>query len=205
LDQALAKHDLTRTDLEQLGRDLLLYNEVQKAVGSDQVTDEDLRSYYEGHQLDYTQFHAEHILVKTKEKAAEIRRKVTPENFQELAKKYSIEPSVQQTGGDLGNQPAVGSLDQTFVEAALSLKPGEIGQPVQTQFGWHIIHLISVEVVPFDRAKSSIRGKLSSAVFTGWLKDRFASAEITINPTYGRFDPATGTVVPVRSTASTSP
>ena len=63
MDQALAKHGLTRGDLEELARALLLYNVAQKAMGADSVTDQDLRSYYDGHQLDYTQFHAERIVV----------------------------------------------------------------------------------------------------------------------------------------------
>jgi hypothetical protein len=94
------------------------------------------------------------------------------------------------------------TLDPTFANAALALRPGEISQPVQTQTGWHIIELVSATVVPFDQAKSQLIDQQSQPIFNGWLSGALSTADITVNPKYGRLDLTTGDVVPIRSTAS---
>ncbi len=81
---------------------------------------------------------ASHILVKTKEEAEEILKKLDEGgDFAELAKEYSICPS-KEKGGDLG-QFSSGQMVKPFEDATMALKVGEISKPVETQFGWHII------------------------------------------------------------------
>jgi peptidyl-prolyl cis-trans isomerase D len=73
-----------------------------------------------------------------RKRAQEIRAQVTPANFADLAKKYSTDPTAAQNGGNLGVFPA-GQMIQPFYDATKALKPGEISQPIETQFGFHII------------------------------------------------------------------
>ena len=203
LDAKLKSGGLTRADLTSLAKRLLLFNEVQKSVGAGKVTDAQLQASYEGNKAQFTQLHAAHILVKTEAEAVKIRAQVTAKNFAALAKKYSIDTVSAAHGGDLGTVPAVGAgLDQTFVQAALALRPGEISQPVQTQFGWHIIMLISADVQPFDQVKDQLLSQMSGQAFQVWLQDRLKNAAITVNPKYGKLDPATGEIVPITSTAT---
>ncbi|MEP2277614.1 MAG: peptidylprolyl isomerase [Reichenbachiella sp.] len=63
------------------------------------------------------------------------------ENFGQLAKKYSQDPGSASNGGELGFFKR-GELAPEFEAAALSMKPGEISRPVETQFGIHLIQLI---------------------------------------------------------------
>lgn len=80
--------------------------------------------------------------LEARSKLLGIRERITKgENFETLAKEYSDEPAAKSTGGNLGFQKSE-DLDQTFVGAALKLKPGEISGVVETQFGMHIIQLI---------------------------------------------------------------
>jgi foldase protein PrsA len=203
LDAKLKTDSLTRPDLTALAKRLLLFNEVQKSIGASKVTDPQLQASYEGSKAQFTQLHAAHILVKTKAEAVKIRAQVTAKNFADLAKKFSIDTGSATQGGDLGTVPAFGAgLDTTFVQAALALKPGQISQPVQTQFGWHIIMLISADVQPFEQVKAQLLAQLSGQAFQTWLMDQLKTAKITINPKYGKFDPATGEVVPITSTAT---
>jgi peptidyl-prolyl cis-trans isomerase C len=81
---------------------------------------------------------ASHILVKSEQKAKEILEKLNNgTDFAELAKKYSICPSSKK-GGDLGYFTK-GKMVRPFENLAFSLKKGEIGGPIKTEFGYHII------------------------------------------------------------------
>lgn len=62
-------------------------------------------------------------------------------DFEELARKHSEEPAAASTGGNLGFQSR-GDLVPAYEAAALKLKPGEMSQPVETEFGFHLIQMI---------------------------------------------------------------
>jgi len=209
LDQQLAAEDLTERDLTDIVGRILLFNDVQTAVATSRVDDAQLRQLYQEQRLQFTQIHAKHILVKTRAQALRIEHEVTAQNFGRLAEENSIDPGSASNGGDLGPLQA-STLNATFVQAALKLQPGEISEPVHTGFGWHIIQLVSVDVRPFDQVRDQLAGPLRASAFTDWLQEQLGSRRITVNPKYGRFDPSTGNVEPIRSTSgsptpSTSP
>lgn len=62
-------------------------------------------------------------------------------DFEELARKHSEEPAAASTGGNLGFQSR-GDLVPAYEAAALKLKPNEISQPIETEFGFHLIQMI---------------------------------------------------------------
>jgi hypothetical protein len=70
--------------------------------------------------------------------ADQVRSQVTPANFADLAKRYSTDPTAKQNAGNLGVFPAA-MMIAPFSAATKALKPGEISQPIETQFGYHII------------------------------------------------------------------
>ena len=83
---------------------------------------------------------ASHILVKTEEEVNKLVEELANgADFAELAQQVSLCPSGRQ-GGDLGFF-GKGMMVKPFEDAAFSLQLGEISQPVQTQFGWHLIQL----------------------------------------------------------------
>jgi peptidyl-prolyl cis-trans isomerase C len=86
-----------------------------------------------------TQIRAKHILVETQEQAADLYNKIVNEgaDFGAIAAVNSKCPS-GQNGGDLGNFGR-GQMVGPFEEAAFGLGIGNFSQPVQTQFGWHLI------------------------------------------------------------------
>ena len=81
---------------------------------------------------------ASHILVSTKEQADAILAEATALNFGLLAQQHSSCPS-KARGGDLG-EFGPGQMVQPFEQATLATAVGSISQPVQTQFGYHLIH-----------------------------------------------------------------
>ena len=88
---------------------------------------------------DATQISAKHILVSTQKEAQELKTKIDNNeiSFEDAAKKYSSCPSGSQ-GGDLGYFPR-GVMVKSFEEAAFSAEKNKVTEPVQTQFGWHLI------------------------------------------------------------------
>ena len=81
---------------------------------------------------------AAHILVKTEAEALDILQQLhNGASFEELARKYSLDPSARN-GGDLGYF-GKGDLLPKFEEAVFNLKPGEISGVVKTSLGYHII------------------------------------------------------------------
>jgi hypothetical protein len=208
LDQQLKGADLTRADLTAIAHRLLLFDEVQSEVGADSVTDEQLRQIYDADPSQYSTLEVSHILVESQKEAEQIAAEATPDNFAELAKERSTDTTSGQNGGSLGVMAETmftSSFDPTFVEASLALEPGQISQPVQTQFGWHVIDLVSRDTQPFEQVRDQLLATESATAFDTWMRDQLKTAEITVNPKYGSFDEATGEVNPVRSTKTDSP
>lgn len=87
------------------------------------------------------QVRAEHILVNTQEQAQSLKTRIeNGESFEDLAKEYSNCPS-GRSGGDLGYF-TYGQMVKPFETAAFETEVGKISDPVQTQFGWHLIKVI---------------------------------------------------------------
>ncbi len=119
---------------------------VQKAVERVRVTDEEAKKYFEENPDQFAPqatFNASHILVETEEQAAEIAEKIKSGEltFEDAAMQFSSCPS-KQNGGSLG-EFGHGQMVPEFEAACEALEEGELSAPVQTQFGWHIIKLVS--------------------------------------------------------------
>jgi len=116
------------------------------------VDEEKLRGYYEDNLDRYTtteRRQLRHILIASGVGAEEAARAAhdraaAGEDFAKLAAELSQDPGSASQGGDLGWQERDG-LVKPFADAAWSLKPGEISPPVETEFGWHVIKLETVE------------------------------------------------------------
>jgi foldase protein PrsA len=202
LDEALASRSVTREDLSELGRRILTVREVRSSVAQEQVDEEQLRAQYEQRALEFTTIQAAHILVETEREANEIYRRVrdaTLEEFEAVARRASIEPGAKQTGGSLGRNVA-STYAEPFARAAIALKPGEVSEPVQTEFGWHVIYLVEKTVTPFEDAKPGLLEPIADSVFRDWLAARAEDLDVEVNPRYGFFVASTFSVTAARST-----
>jgi len=81
---------------------------------------------------------ARHILVQSAEQAQSLQKQIIEgADFSTLAQTNSLCPS-KVNGGDLGDFGR-GMMVKSFEDAAFGLEVGAVSEPVQTQFGWHII------------------------------------------------------------------
>ena len=122
------------------------------------------------------QAHLAHILVATQEAAQEIvDTRLEEEEFEDVAEEVSIDQQSALNGGDLGWNPFSSYVDE-FAAAAEQLEPGEISEPVQTEFGWHIIRMIDFEE---DRPLTlTAMDQQRAAAFQRWLEDLRENADI---------------------------
>ncbi len=108
-----------------------------------QVTDDAIQAAYDAQFADFQgedEFNASHILVATEEEAKEIKAQLDDgADFAELAKEKSTGPS-GPNGGALG-WFGKGQMVPEFEQAVIGLEKGQVSDPVQTQFGWHVVIL----------------------------------------------------------------
>ncbi|MCJ7874294.1 peptidylprolyl isomerase [Marinovum sp. 2_MG-2023] len=108
------------------------------------------------------EFNASHILVETEEEAADlVTRARDGEDFAELAKAHSTGPS-GPNGGNLG-WFGEGMMVPEFENAVKDMGKGDISEPVQTQFGWHVIKLNDTRVQEAPELEA-VRGELEEKV-----------------------------------------
>lgn len=204
VDGELRKLDLTRTDLERLAGDVLLFQRVQTAIAEEELGDDQLRQIYEDDQLRFTTIEALHILVESEDEARDVYDQVTApgadrQTFEDLAREVSTDTASGKNGGALG-QAVASTYVPEFGEAAAALEPGEISEPVESQFGWHVIYLVDKQVAPFEEAKAQLLQSEQGTLFDAWMRDQAEADGVEVNPRFGRFDLETLTVVPIEST-----
>lgn len=137
---------------------LAIEDEIKKV----HITEEELLEYYNENKDYFNEGEtvtARHILVDTAEKASEVKALIDNGlTFEEAAQLYSSCPSKTQ-GGNLGSFGR-GMMVPEFEEAAFTLDLGVLSEPVQTQFGYHLV-IVDERTEPaaksFEEVKESIR------------------------------------------------
>ena len=178
-EAALKANNLTEKGLQDIIRkDIVINNLFEKEIVSKiTVSDADIEKFYDENLEKFKKpetYQASHILIgvepqskpedkqKAKEKAEAVRKKIVAgEDFAALAKAESTCPS-KEKGGDLGTF-GKGEMVPEFEKAAAALKPGQISDVVETQFGYHIIKLVDKKdagVVGLDEVKEKIQAYL---------------------------------------------
>lgn len=120
-----------------------------------EFSEEDVKAYHESQVPEGTK--VAHILVKEEDQAKELIKELNDgADFAELAKEHSTDPGSAENGGEYELQS--GQMVPEFEQAALQLEEGEMTEePVKTQFGYHIIKMITKgEVKPFEEVKDEV-------------------------------------------------
>lgn len=141
------------------------YNQYYRQAYFDEVKagmpnlEKDAKAYYEANKDSYKvdEVTASHILVEKEATAREILDKLKAgEKFEDLAKQYGTD-GTKDNGGSLGTFGR-GAMVKEFEDAVFAMKPGEISEPVKTEFGYHIIKLTDKKqgTKTYDEVKDSI-------------------------------------------------
>jgi peptidyl-prolyl cis-trans isomerase C len=149
----------------------------QKYVKGNEPSDQELHAAYDA-ATDKTEYHASHILVPTKEKADQLIKKIKGgAKFEDIAKAESTDNS-KTNGGDLG-WFTTARMVKPFGDAVKGLKKGEFTtDPVQTQYGWHIIKLADTRDAPFDQMKAQLTNAIMQKKFQDYIEGLKKTAKI---------------------------
>jgi peptidyl-prolyl cis-trans isomerase D len=168
--------------------------------GSAAATDAELRAFYEQNKARFgaeEQRRVSHILIApeggdkaaAKARATELatRLRANPGDFAKTAQQLSKDPGSAANGGDLG-VVGRGTMVKPFEDAVFKLKANEISDPIETEFGFHVIRLTDLrpaQTKPFDEVKAEIAREL--AVQSGQKKFAEAADQFT-NTVYEQAD-----------------
>ncbi len=171
------------------------------------VTDEDVQAYYEANQDQFTQNCASHILVEDEATANDLKAQLDAgADFATLAEENSTDTGSATQGGDLGCQ-APGTFVPEFEAAIDDATIGEVTEPVQTEFGYHLILVSSKGVQSLEEVQDQIRSQLETPAddpLNAFLADALGNAEVEVNRRYGSWNEETLTVDPPEGPASTA-
>ena len=164
-----------------------------QGVADGAVTDEALQKAYDAKFAtagETKEYHAAHILVKTEEEAKDIKAQIdTGAAFADMAKQHSTDGAAAG-GGDLG-WFSEGMMVKPFQDAVFAMEVGKVSDPVQTQFGWHLIQLMEtrIKAAPtLDDMREELASEIEQAALEAHIKSITDAAKIE-RPGEG-FDPA---------------
>lgn len=180
-------------------RKTLIFNQYRNKITSEaQITENDLKEYYNAHIEDYRkeEIKASHILITTlndmgeplseeetakKESEAQdiLARIKQGEDFEALAKEYSDDKASAVNGGDLGYF-VKGIMDQDLEKAAFELEKGQVSDVVKSSNGYHIIKVYDKreEITPYEDEKEYIVGAIRYEIYNEKMEELKKASEI---------------------------
>jgi len=174
IEQLIEQELLSQSYADQLTtvETLMLQNESRNfianaalvRVAEEAVTEESVAAAYQAYADAFSQgeavieYNAAHILVREEaERDTVVAALAEGREFADVAREFSMDGSAQQ-GGDLG-WFSDGMMIPDFQAAVEALEPGQVSDPLQTQFGWHVINLLAVRdatVPPLEEVREEI-------------------------------------------------
>jgi peptidyl-prolyl cis-trans isomerase C len=181
----IAKQPEVADQLDFARLNIIVDAALEKYLEDHPVADEEIRPEYDAQVAALPrEYHARHILVADKATAEAITKQIAGgADFAKIAKQKSTDSS-KDTGGDLG-WFTLETMVEPFANAVAALQPGEMTtEPVQSQFGWHVIKLEETRASvapPFENVKDRVKMMVQRKKLQAYLDGLRADAKIDIN------------------------
>ena len=182
----IAEGEITARDTIELDnqRRTYLAAAVLNRAADAAVTDEALQRLFDetySKAAPTKEFNAAHIRVATEDEAKALKAELDGGgDFAELAKTKSSDPGSAQNGGDLG-WFGPGMMVEPFEKAVMTMQPGQVSDPVQTQFGWHVIRLSETRLATgptLEEKRPELAGELQSKAVEDYVTALTAKADV---------------------------
>lgn len=179
--------------IQQQRRAVLAAAAIQQHIREQPISEEDLRKIYDDNVSVDTEYKARHILVEEKETAEKLIDELEGgADFETLAKENSTGPSAD-SGGDLGWFSAK-QMVEPFSNAVADMDKDSVSkEPVQTQFGWHVIKLEDKrESSPpdFEMLRPQIMSMVQNQRVQQYIQSLREDADINIVAEFEKAEPA---------------
>lgn len=188
-DAGLQKDEEIQAQLKE-AEEFLIEQKLLEKIVADESGDEKLQALYDelvAPRKGEQEVKASHILVKTKEEAEKIKAKLKAgQKFEKLAGEFSIDPGSKINGGDLGYFTKEKMIPE-FSDKAFAMKKGEVSEPIQTAFGWHIIKVEDkreLQIPEFAQAKPALKKELARRAVEDKVAELKESAKIEIEDNF---------------------
>lgn len=162
MDKGLDKDEQFVKLLEESTRTLMQRYAIQKVLEKVAVDEDELKAHYEENKAMYVtgpKATAKHILMTEEDAILKVKEEIASGlAFEEAAKQYSTCPS-KERGGDLGSFEK-GRMVPEFEEVAFAQEIGVVSEPVQTQFGYHLI-LVEDRTESGEKAFEEVAGQIN--------------------------------------------
>ena len=185
--KGLDKQQDTMRQIELAKQSILVNAFVQDYLKDHPISDDTLKQEYETlkQATGAKEYKVRHILVKEENEAKSILAQLKKgAKFDKLASKYSMDPGSRDQGGALGGNSEwslAANFVPPFAEAMGNLKKGGTSQPVQSDFGWHIIKVDDVrdfKFPPLQEVKQNLTQRLQQQSVQKMLADLRATAKV---------------------------
>ena len=191
VQQEAEKQSLTKDKATAAMLDLSRYEVLQRALSTNylkgkQPTDAELRAEYDSQiaGAPRTEYRVRHILVQSEELARNLLGRLAKGGrFEQLAASFSADQQSKARGGDLGWATAT-AFAPPFAQAMLAMKKGQTSaNPVQTQFGWHVIRVDDTreaQLPAFDSVKDRLTQIVQLKKFKAYTDELLKTAKIEV-------------------------
>jgi parvulin-like peptidyl-prolyl isomerase len=190
-ERALQQQGISRAELRERVRFELTVRRLLGEVKVPAVSEQEARAYFEAHRAGFDEperVRVRHILLRTEAEArVVVARLRAGEPFDRLARELSQDPGSRDRGGDLG-LVAPGQTVPEFERAAFALRPGQVSDPVQTSFGYHVIQVterLPAKKATWEAARPQVvelvRENKRREAFEAWVKDLRQRAKVVVH------------------------
>jgi parvulin-like peptidyl-prolyl isomerase len=208
LQEYLDEFEITEETIRHVAFQQVMLPEIQDRLiaEADPIDEEAVRAAYDQQLPALTTICTRHILVATEEEAEEVVERLDGgEEFADLAAELSIDTGSGAAGGDIGcltEAEMAQSFVPSYTEAARQAPVGEVYEPFESDFGFHVLIVDSRDAPAFEEVsadlEASLAGEQAGLLFDEWVFEVLGEADIVVTERYGtwRTEPTFGVVSP---------
>jgi parvulin-like peptidyl-prolyl isomerase len=194
-EEFLSTNQVTEELLLRVAHQRLLETQVREALSGEvaEPTQEEIDGVIAEAEANYC---ASHILVATEDEAIAVKDRLDAgENFAALATELSTDTGSGAAGGDLGCAPSANYVTE-FADALTAAEVGVPTDPVESEFGFHIILVREDEIPEEADVIEQIKDSAVATATNEWFFEQIEAAEVTVDEKYGTWDSSQPQVVP---------
>ncbi len=173
--------------MEQEREKLLSERLLARNVGS-KMSDSAAKKYYELHKNRFSTdaVQVQHILLSDEASAREMLKKAKAQgaDFQELAEKFSKDPSAKNNRGDIGAITRSSPFVEGFKDAAFKAAEGDVVGPIHSDYGYHVIKVVSKHfgrILGYEEVELRVKEMLRAQLVDDYLNKLKAQSKISID------------------------